>query len=823
MASPFIFLSHSGADTEAARELKRRLENAPDARAAGLQVWFDKDDLRPGTAWSAQIAKAIQNEATAFVVYVGSGGVMNWVEAEVDLALTRATTDKDNPLLFIPVLAAESKGPSALPPFAKRYQGVRDPLGDGEELAKLLKAVLKADWNKQPVLIDEPFVGLRSMGEDEADRFFGRTAEVEDLVEKFRRHRIVAIVADSGTGKSSLAAAGFAPAFRGGRLGDPARDNPDDRIWHVVTMRPRDNPEEGLRLGVTEAAEKLGRSPDERAGLRRRVAVSDPSETAYAVQCDLPARKTATLLIVDQFEELFTATPDGRTAPFVSLLSALAEKDIRILLTVRADYFNLLSDIKDDERQPVKGADGKTLFERLTADGGDAILRLKRISEAALSDVVCKPLRLAGENDPAAEAALLTAVRRDISDQPSDLPLLQVALKAAWREHKAAGKRLLEAYESVGGVLGALAKEAERVRNKLTTDDQARLKSIFVRLVRLGDTGGATRRTAALDEFDAVRRKLLQRLGDDEHGRLVAVGESSAEIVHEALITQWPWLQRQLKDDANDVRLLDRLMMKARDWSKALSDRKAGYLAAGAEREAFDGLANQRPDWLSSLDREFVEASNLLHQAELNAKSAEQVRRLADARKIAIRTGVGAGVASLFAIAAVVFAYYAQTETTIAVAQKALADSAARTAIRNQSVALTALAISEWQKHPVDAAKLALAAWPRNGGDIAPKLPATLDALGQVVPDLRERVRIPSAATFASFSPDGTRIVTAADDATARIRDAADGHEIEILKGHDRGRHLRRLQPRREDRRNGVQGQAPRACGTPRPERRSRP
>ena len=67
-SQPFIFLSHSGADTEAARKLKRRLLASPDARAAGLKVWFGKDDLRPGTPWSAQIADAIQKQATAFVV-----------------------------------------------------------------------------------------------------------------------------------------------------------------------------------------------------------------------------------------------------------------------------------------------------------------------------------------------------------------------------------------------------------------------------------------------------------------------------------------------------------------------------------------------------------------------------------------------------------------------------------------------------------------------------------------------------------------------------------------------------------------------------------
>ena len=248
MAAPFVFLSHSGADTEAARKLKDRLVAGPDARAAGLRVWFDKDDLRPGTPWSAQIAEAIQ-KATAFVVYVGSGGVMNWVEAEVDLALSRATTDKQSPLLFIPVLADKSAGSKALPPFAKRYQGARDPLVQDEELEKLLKAALNADWDKAAKLIDEPFVGLRAMREEESDRFFGREAEVKELVDKFRKLRLVAIVADSGTGKSSLARAGFAPAFRGGKLIDPFARGRARKVLagrdHASARRSRSGPASG--------------------------------------------------------------------------------------------------------------------------------------------------------------------------------------------------------------------------------------------------------------------------------------------------------------------------------------------------------------------------------------------------------------------------------------------------------------------------------------------------------------------------------------------------------------------------------------------------
>ena len=255
--------------------------------------------------------------------------------------------------------------------------------------------------------------------------------------------------------------------------------------------------------------------------------------------------------------------------------------------------------------------------------------------------------------------------------------------------------------------------------------------------MRLGDTGGATRRTAALGEFDGARQALLRRLGDDKHGRLVVVGKTSAEIAHEALITQWPWLQRTLKDDARDVRRLDRLMTKAREWSEAPAETKQSHLAFGAEREWFGELGKERPGWLSSVEREFVEELNRAYESE---REKEQ--------------------------------------------------RAFRVACRNESVALTALANIEASKRPVNAAKLALAAWPRDGDDTAtPRLKETLDALGQIVPYLRGRLSISGhegPVISAAFSPDGARVVTSSDDNTARLWNTASGHEIAALRGHER-------------------------------------
>jgi hypothetical protein len=284
---PILFLSHSGSDTEAARALKRGIEDSPAAREAGLKVWFDKDDLRAGKSWQAQLAAAIEKEADAFAVLLGARGVVNWVEAEVEVALSRATTSA---FPFIPIIAKESEGSNALPAFARRYQGIRDPLTDSGELAKLIKAAT-GDWDREVILTGEPFVGLRSMDESWANRFFGRKTEVRELVEKFKKHRLIAIVADSGAGKSSLAQAGLIPAFRGGALADESRDGPDDKLWHIVVMRPGSDPIQGFKDGITDAAKLLGLNGAEQSQLRARLNISDPGESAYALRCVSTARR----------------------------------------------------------------------------------------------------------------------------------------------------------------------------------------------------------------------------------------------------------------------------------------------------------------------------------------------------------------------------------------------------------------------------------------------------------------------------------------------------------------------------------------------------
>ena len=296
----------------------------------------------------------------------------------------------------------------------------------------------------------------------------------------------------------------------------------------------------------------------------------------------------------------------------------------------------------------------------------------------------------------------------------------------------------------VGGVLGALANEAEAARCRLEPDDQARLESIFVRLVRLGDTGGATRRTASLDEFDEAHQKLLRRLGEENDGRLIVVSEAKADIAHEALISQWPWLQGRLRDDkddprARDARLLDRLITKSRECGRVGRGQENSYLAAGAERESFDEIMTKRADWLSKLDRDFVEVSNRAYQSE---RESERHAREREQRAFLV-------------------------------------------ARHNESVALTVLANLEAEKRPVIAAELALSAWPRDDDDkTTPKLAETLDALRRIVPNLRERRAFNADGEFAALSPNGKTIATPSDANSVRLWDVTSGREIASFLGH---------------------------------------
>jgi formylglycine-generating enzyme required for sulfatase activity len=607
-----LFLSHAGVDSEPALRLARRLEDNNDAKAHGLKVWIDKDRLAAGGAWKDALQSALK-ESTAFAVYVGSQGVVNWVWAEVRVALDRALTEQSYPI--IPILAPGTTV-ADLPSFLSQYQGIGDPSQD-DEFRKLLRAALRLDARAKVAFEREPFVGLQAYTAHKVHLFFGREHETDELIALLRKTPFVLVTGDSGSGKSSLVLAGLVPAFRGGRLGRPTDSGPDETIWHVILTRPGNDPFGRLADSIRAAAEQTGTGPKAASELADLVRTRQADKVRDAVLAGAPKdpeRPSKILVVVDQFEEFRTSPQAAAYATTLLHLAAPGDDHIRVVLTMRRDYLYICDSFE-------------SLRERLQSTEPSVRYVLHRMTPDSLRAAITKPLAVAGINQSDRED-LDRAVLKDIGDEPGELALLQVALWRTWSEAKGRGPDLVRAYNRIGRVEGALAKAAEEVFARLSPEDQQRAETLFVRLVRPGEAGGATRRGARLDEFDEPTRALADRLAQEEQWRLLTIHEDTVEIAHEQLASQWlryqRWIsnipadpQRGIASDSrgDDLRLLQSLIAGAARWQGAPPDKKADYLASGIDLGLYEQLFARRVGWISQGERAFVNESNAVQRA----------------------------------------------------------------------------------------------------------------------------------------------------------------------------------------------------------------
>jgi len=442
-----------------------------------------------------------------------------------------------------------------------------------------------------------PYPGLSPFGNSDAEFFHGREAEVETLWKKLHRLHLLALVGPSGVGKSSFLRAGLLPALPEG--------------WRSVTCHPGESPL--VSLGQALAPELSG----DDAAMRELVRFEDP-DVAVSLFERWRRRYGEVLLIVDQFEELFTLSGTEAQKRMADLLGRLAlEADVHVLLSMRDDFLF---------RCHVHAALTPVL-SGLTLLGPPA--------GAALRRALVQPALVCGYRFE--DETLVDEMLGEVSDERGALPLLAFAAARLWElRDRETGLLTRTAYEQIGGVEGALAQHAEATLERVGPLREPIVRELFRNLVTAQGTRAARERGELLSVFDkrGAAAEVLNALID---ARLltsfeVPSGESDGsapvqrvEIIHESLLEAWPRLVRWQSQDAEGALLRDQLRQAAWLWEQR--GRRGDLLWTGAAVKEYQLWRERYPGGLTDTEETFA--------AAMVAQAERRRRRL----RLAVATG----------------------------------------------------------------------------------------------------------------------------------------------------------------------------------------
>ena len=587
---------------------------------------------------------------------------------------------------------------------------------------------------------ENPYKGLRAFDETDADDFYGRAALVDELVEAVGERRLVAVVGPSGIGKSSVVRAGLVPALRGGAL-------PGAAPCLVTDMFPGSYPYEELAAALLRVAVER---PDDLVEELARDELGIPR----VVKRILPPGSEL-LLVIDQFEELFTLTADETGRRFLAGLTALAgdtHAPARVLVTLRADFLD----------HPLRDPG----FGELLRAG---MVAVAAPSEDELAEAIERPARRVGVRFV---PGLVSQIVADVRDQPGVLPLLQYALTELFA-NRTGDVLTLEGYLATGGVVGALGRRAEGLYAHLRPSARTACRQVFLRLVSADPAAHDARRRVRRSELRQLELEpdglddVLARYG--EHRLLTFDREPltrspTAEVAHEAILSQWERLRGWIGERREALLLHRRLVEAVAEWDDAGRDRD--YLPR-------EGRLAQLEAWASATDLALT-AGERAFLAEARTAADELARRRARRRRVTLAGfATLAAAASVLAVVALVLRGHARDDARLATARQLAASAQANLAVDPERSILLAIEAAETTRG-------------HDGTVLTEAQQALHDALGtsrvlSAVPGVERKTGL---GHVVSFAPDGSRFVAADLTGGASIRDARTGEQLVQLLGH---------------------------------------
>ena len=608
-----------------------------------------------------------------------------------------------------------------------------------------------------------PYLGLVPFEERDARLFYGRE-ELADLLVRRLAERldgagILLVAGESGSGKSSLLRAGLMPRLAAGALG------PGSEVWPRRVIRPAGSPLRELAMVLAELAgadpvsvyRSLSAAPGEApmlAGQAVRTATGHgagpgPDGSAGA-GAGAPPRL---VLVVDQFEEVFTAGEGGdvdavEREAFVTALHAAAT--IRagprrvpaalVVAVVRADYLGRLI-----AYPPLKAA----------LDAGP--FTVGPMSEAELRLAVTGP---AAEAGLAVEPAVVEAVIAELRDEAGGglgsgvLPLMSQAMAATW-ERREGNELTLRGYRRAGGVADAVNRGAQAAYDTLTGSQKDAARLVFTQLTVITADGRFARRRCRRADLSSRGTQLAADIdaviGVFSARRLLVLGEDSVEIAHDALLQAWKQLRDWLGDDQFDRALYGQVVTDAATWDS--NGRDSAYLYRPGRLATIDAAAARWQGTPARYPRLPATSEAFLGAAHHAAGRATRRRR-----------SVIAGLLALTAIAV--------SAAGIAVHAAADASRQAANAARQHAIALSrqlaAESLAADPASPLTARRLAVAAWRISPTDQAGSV------LARLLMEQQQEGILPGdpsngGVSAVAFSPDGHLLAAAYGDGYVRL------------------------------------------------------
>jgi formylglycine-generating enzyme required for sulfatase activity len=369
-----------------------------------------------------------------------------------------------------------------------------------------------------------------------------------------------------------------------------------DPVWEVATIVPTDRPVHALAAvllpmyepNLSETDRLIETNKLAKALLQRTIKLRDVVDRALVKQ---PGTDRL-LLIADQWEELITLCKDdaSRRCFIDNILEATATTKLRVVLTLRGDYFG----------RSVTGY--RTLSDRL--QGAQVNLGPMRRDELRLA--IEEPARKVGLTF---EVGLVDLILEQVGEEPGHLPLLEFVLRQLW-EQRRGGELHHEAYQAMGQLEGAIATKAESIYGHLSAQDQRRVQQIFLRLIRPGEGEADTRRRATSRELGEEMQSLVKTLADERlivTSRVTGGEEDTIEVSHEALIRHWAPLKGWVEADRQFLVWQQWLNVMRKEWEAG--QRSTDLLLRGLPLREAEEWLTKRAEYFSPDERLFVIAS----------------------------------------------------------------------------------------------------------------------------------------------------------------------------------------------------------------------